>query len=116
MLARDFVEREQVHRVGDVEAAADPHVIVHVVRTAARFLHAAHADLIVVERARRTQERIGVAVLAQAAVHHHDDVRPAGEGRQRAAVRRRQREVLDERCDLFDGGHFHGEGLRVVQT
>ena len=51
VLARDLVEREQVHRMRDLEAAADRHLVVHEVRAAARFLHAPHADLVGVELA-----------------------------------------------------------------
>src|SRR3984957_19015407 len=83
-------------------------------RSAARLLEAAHADFIVVEFARRTQERIGVAVHAHGAAHDHDDVRAAGERGQRAAVGRRQLEMLNEWGDHVDGRDLDGERLRVV--
>jgi hypothetical protein len=50
----------------------------------------------------------------RSAAHHHDDVRAAGEGGQRAAVGRRQFEMLDEGCDLLDRRDLDGERLRVV--
>src|ERR1700689_3021993 len=65
VLARDLVEREQIHGMGDFDPCSALDLIVHEMRSAARFLHAAHADLVGVERMRRTQQRIGVAIYAR---------------------------------------------------
>ncbi len=114
VLAGNFIESKQVHRMGDFQAAADLYGVVHVMRSATGLLHAAHADFVAIQLTGCAEQRIGVAMHAIPALHDNDDVRAARKRRQAAAAERCKLEVLDQRRDLFDADHFDGQGLRVV--
>ncbi|MOA27190.1 hypothetical protein D3C78_1480450 [compost metagenome] len=109
------VEGEQVVRGGNGQRAADPHLLVHERRAALGLLFQTHADLVLAGVGRVAQQRVGVAETpAVGALHLHDDVAAAGEGRQRLPVLAHQGEALDQRGDLFDPGHPGGDHFVVV--
>jgi hypothetical protein len=74
MFARDLVEREQIDRVRDLEAAADANLLVHEVGASARLFHAPYRDLIMVPLVGWAQQGIGVAMHAAVGMHDDDDV------------------------------------------
>ena len=98
-------QREQVAGRGDAEHIALGHLVVHEGGAALGRLLAAYADLVAAQLAWIAHQRIGIAELPCAIAHLHDDVAAAGEGRQRSAIKRLQREALDQRRRLLDAGN-----------